>query len=299
MRSSDDFGVMLRRLRAGLKPEEAGIRPQPPAARRVPGLRRDELARLAGVSEEHLRRLEQGRRDPSRQVVDALARALRLGREEHARLRLLAGFAAPDSRLHPQRRVPGAPQGGPPLQAGAWAPGRVPREITAPAHRMLDRLTGVPVCVCEASWTVLAGNRPWTEAGCGGDVPGRHGRNIAWRLFTSAPTSVMRSGEHLAGLKASMVADLRTALTRYPADSQLGELVADLSETSGEFARLWPAASSGGYQPDRITLDHPDRGLVRMDRDVMTIEPSDLRVVVFTSAPKGVPSGGRPPAAVG
>jgi len=290
---------MLRRLRAGLKPEEAGIQPEPPAARRVPGLRRDELARLAGVSEEHLRRLEQGRRDPSKQMVDALARALRLGHEEHARLRLLAGFAAPDGRLPAQWTVPEAFQGGPPLDVGACSPGRVPREITAPARRMLDRLTGVPVCVCDASWTVVAGNRPWTEARCGGDVPDRHGRNIAWRLFTGAPTNVMRSAEHLAGFKASVVADLRTAVRRYPADPQLGDLVADLCETSEEFARLWPVAVSGGYQPDRITIGYPDRGPVQMDRDVMTIEPGDLRVVVFTSAATGFPSAGRPPAAVG
>jgi DNA-binding XRE family transcriptional regulator len=221
-RAEPEIGTCWR-LRARLKPEEAGIRPEPPAVRRVPGLRRDELARLAGVSEEHLRRLEQGRRDPSRQVVDALGRALRLGRDEHARLCLLAGFAAPDATLRAQWTVPEASWGGPPPGVGARSTGGVPRKITAPAQRMLDRLTDVPVCVCDASWTVLAGNRPWTEARCGSDVPGRHERNIAWRLFTGVPTNVVRSAEHLSGFKESVVADLRTALQRYPADPQPGE----------------------------------------------------------------------------
>jgi DNA-binding XRE family transcriptional regulator len=91
-----EFGALLRSFRDRLTPEMAGVRPTPPTNRRVPGLRRDELAGLAGVSEEHLRRLEQGRRRPSRLTVDALARALRLDRHGHARLAVLAGFAAPD-----------------------------------------------------------------------------------------------------------------------------------------------------------------------------------------------------------
>lgn len=222
-------------------------------------------------------------------MVDALARALRLGREEHARLCLLAGFAAPDARGHTQWTGPEVPPGRLPFELSASGPGRLPREITAPAQRMLDRLTDVPICVCDASWTVLAGNRAWTEAKCGGDVPARHGRNIAWRLFTDAPTNVMRSAKHLAGFKASMVADLRTALRRYPADPQLRDLVADLCAISEDFDRLWSAAGSSRHHPDRITIHHPDRGPVRMDRDVMTIEPGDLRMVFFTSDPTDVP----------
>ena len=91
-----EFGTLLRSFRDQLTPEMAGVPPTPPTNRRVPGLRRDELAGLAGVSEEHLKRLEQGRRHPSRLTVDALARALRLDRHAHARLAVLAGFAAPD-----------------------------------------------------------------------------------------------------------------------------------------------------------------------------------------------------------
>jgi transcriptional regulator with XRE-family HTH domain len=260
MGRTDGFGTTLRAYRERLSPQLAGIRPTSPAHRRVPGLRRDELARLAGVSEDHLKRLEQGRRRPSSGTVDALARALRLSHGEHERLSLLAGFAAPRTS----------------------APGRVPREITAPARRMLNRVPEVPVCVCDASWTVLEGNRHWTELVCGGDVPGPHARNVAWRLFTEQPTNLMRSAESLAGFKSSVAADLRSAVLRYPRDPRLRDLVADLRTASADFTALWSTADAGGYHPDRMTLDHQELGSVRMDKDVLAVEPGDLRVVVFT-----------------
>ncbi|GLY32251.1 helix-turn-helix domain-containing protein [Kineosporia sp. NBRC 101731] len=164
----DDFGNTLRALRQRLTPDEAGVPASLPAARRVPGLRREELAGIVGVSGEHLKRLEQGRRRPSPSVVDALARALRLDSDEHVRPRALAGFAAspePD--------------------------GQVPREVTEPARRMLDRLTEVAVCVCDASWTVLAANELWHSDVCTvPEEPGRD-RNVVWRAFTeTSPVGV-------------------------------------------------------------------------------------------------------------
>jgi transcriptional regulator with XRE-family HTH domain len=260
----DDFGALLRTFRSRLRPDAAGIRPAPPAVRRVPGLRRDELARLSGVSTEHLTRLEQGRRHPSPSTVDALAGALRLSHDEHERLRLLAGFAAP--------------------QPGSRPSAGVPHEITEPARRMLERLPEVPACVCDAAWTVLAGNRAWRAFGCraaSGDV-GRHGRNMAWRLFTGAPTNVLRSPEHLAGVKAAAVADLRLALRRYPTDTALHELVASLRATSPEFADRWDRADTAEYHPDQLIVEDPELGPIRLDKDVLRIEPGDLRVVVFT-----------------
>lgn len=280
---NEDFGATLREFRARLTPETVGIRPTPPATRRVPGLRRDELARLAGVSEEHLKRLEQGRRRPSRAVVDALAEALRLDRAEYARLCLLVGFAASEGS-----------DDGPALdESGTSRPLRMPREITAPAQRLLDRLTDVPTCVCDASWTVLAGNRAWAEADCGGDAPGSgHERNVAWRLFTDTATHVVRSPLYLSGFRSSLVADLRATLRRYPADPRLRDLVADLRSVSADFARLWTSAGAERYHPDQFAIRHPDRAPVLLDKDVMTIEPGDLRVVVFTT-PVSVPDGER------
>jgi transcriptional regulator with XRE-family HTH domain len=270
VRRTDDFGAALRAFRERLTPRVAGIEPVRSESRRVPGLRRDELAQLAGVSEEHLKRLEQGRRHPSSGTVDALAKALRLDPGEHEQLSLLAGFATPY-----RRQIVGQDRSEAPF------PARIPREITAPARRMLG-LPNVPVCVCDASWTVLAGNHQWTYLLCKRDISGLYGSNVAWRLFTEMPTRVTRSGEYQSNFKASVVASLRSAVLRYPGDPQLRDLVADLRAVSEDFAARWSAPEPAGHHPDRVTVDHPDLGPLRLDKDVLLVEPGDLRVVVFT-----------------
>jgi transcriptional regulator with XRE-family HTH domain len=285
MQDSGEFGVLLRTFRERLSPETVGIRPTWPPARRVPGLRRDELACLASVSEEHLKRLEQGRRRPSRAVVDALAGALRLDPHAHARFSVLAGFAAPRGGPALQPVASETPQDWPrPGGPDAGSGGLVPRQITGPARRLLDRLGEMPFCVCDASWTVLEGNRFWDELEGGGDGPGRHGRNVAWVLFTNPSPAWERCPEQLNGLRASLVADLRAAVRRYPADPQLGGLVSDLRATSADFRCLWAAASAGWDQPGHMSMHHRSSGKLRLHKDVLIIEPGDLRVVIFTPA---------------
>jgi transcriptional regulator with XRE-family HTH domain len=256
----DDFGTALRDLRRRVSPEAAGIPASLPRARRVPGLRRNELAGRAGVSEEHLKRMEQGRRRPSPSVVDALATALRLNPGDHEHLRTLAGFAAPAART-----------------------GLVPRVVTPAASRMLDRLTEVPACVCDATWTVLAGNDRWTAYDCpAGSARGRE-RNMAWRVFTEAPTDVFRTPEHLAAVRTSMVTELRAAAHRYPADPELRSLIRDLRTHGGPFARLWDGPSDRPTADlDRLHVPDGRGGRTPFDKDVLTLNPGDLRVVVFT-----------------
>ncbi|MCD5351296.1 helix-turn-helix transcriptional regulator [Kineosporia mesophila] len=257
----DDFGNTLRTLRRRLTPDEAGVPASLPATRRVPGLRREELAGIVGVSGEHMKRLEQGRRRPSPSVVDALARALRLSPEEHVRLRALAGFAAspePD--------------------------GQVPREVTEPARRMLDRLTEVAVCVCDASWTVLAANELWHSDVCTvPETPGRD-RNVVWRAFTETGPSVFEVPERLAGFRATVVAELREAARRYPADAELSSMISDLHALSPEFAQLWEAPPIPGAHADRLLVPNPVQGHLDLDLDVLTLHRGDLRVVVYTAA---------------
>ncbi len=251
----------MRSLRQRLTPAAAGIPASSLAVRRVPGLRRDELAGLVGVSEEHLKRLEQGRRRPSPGVVDALARALRLSPGEHDRLRALAGFAAspePD--------------------------GLVPHEVTETARRMLDRLTEVAVCVCDASWTVLDANKLWhTDVCTVPETPGRE-RNVVWRAFTEAGPSVFRAPERLAGFRATVVAELRDTARRYPADTELASMIADLHARSPDFGRLWDAPPAEGGHADRLRVPSPVHGHLDLDLDVLTLTPGDLRVVVYTMA---------------
>jgi transcriptional regulator with XRE-family HTH domain len=272
------FGAAVRALRGQIRPEAVGISPTLPAVRRVPGLRRDELAGLAGVSAEHLKRLEQGRRRPSRAVVDALAAALRLDAHGRGQLRLLAGFAA-DPRVETESSAARAES-----LIATRPSGRMPRVLTAAARKLLDRVT-------DASWTVLAANLRWAQARCGGTVA-RHERNIAWRLFTGAPTNVTRRPEYLAAFQAAIVAELYAAIRRYPDDSELCDLVTDLRTASVGFARLWDGAEAGGRpthadpadDPDRLTIQLPGGAPVDLAKDVLRIEPGDLRLVLFTPA---------------
>jgi transcriptional regulator with XRE-family HTH domain len=279
-----EFGAMLRTFRERVSPETAGIRPTWPAARRVPGLRRDELARLASVSEEHLKRLEQGRRRPSRAVVDALAGALRLDPPAHAQFSVLAGFAAPGRGPALQGGRVEAPQDGPSDQSDAGDRGLLPRQITAPARRLLDRLGEAAWSVCDASWTVLEDNRLSAELDCAGDPPGGQGHNVAWLLFTSPPPAHLHSAAQLTNVRSFIVADLRAAVRRYPADPQLRDLVTALHSASQEFRRLWAAAGNRQQYPDHMTIHHLSTGPLRVHKDVLTIEPGDLRVVIVTAA---------------
>jgi transcriptional regulator with XRE-family HTH domain len=258
----DELGASLRTWRDRLSPSEAGL----PAgrARRAPGLRREEVAALAGLSVDYLARLEQGRAEsPSPSVLGALARALRLDDAERAHLYRLAGHVAP---------------GG----------GRIDAHITPGVQRVLDRLVDTPVFVFDAAWNAITRNA--LGAALLGDVSDRtaRDRNVVWAAFTGTLSRVRHSGEEEASFKRELVADLREATGRYPEDEGLATLVADLRAASDEFAALW---ARGGVRPHaaaRKTIVHPDVGPITLDCDVITVRDSDLRLVVYT-APAGSP----------
>src|SRR6201997_5179345 len=132
--TSGEFGQAVRRWRDRSSPEAAGLAAG--GRRRAAGLRREELAMLAGISVDYVTRLEQGRASsPSAQVVEALARALRLSGDERGHLFRLAGLVPP-------------------------GPETVPAYITPSVQRLLDRMTGTPVAVYDAAWTLLMANPP-------------------------------------------------------------------------------------------------------------------------------------------
>ncbi|MGW2893984.1 helix-turn-helix transcriptional regulator [Streptomyces sp. NPDC001212] len=254
-----EFGKAVRRWRDRVRPEAAGL----PAGgqRRAAGLRREELAMLAGISADYVTRLEQGRAtNPSSQVVEALARALRLSEEERAHLFRLAGLAPP-------------------------GPETVPAYITPSVQRLLDRLTGTPVAVFDASWTLLMANAPY--AALLGDPSGRRGneRNGVWRHFLGPGTGTRRAPQAQRDHEAALVADLRAAAERYPADRRLQRLIAELRGGSERFAELWDASAVGRHEASRKTIDHPRVGPVTLDCDVLTVAGSDLRIMVYTAEP--------------
>lgn len=210
--TTTELGRALRRWRDRVAPESAGL--PTGGRRRAAGLRREELALLAGVSVDYVTRLEQGRAaSPSAQVVETLARALRLSGDERGYLFRLAGLAAP-------------------------GPETVPAYITPSVQRLLDRLVGTPVGVSDAAMTLLVANPLY--AALMGDPSGLRGfeRNGVWRNFLGAPGRVRHTPDERRAFESGMVAELRATAGRYPADRQLRGLIAELRAKSERFAEL-------------------------------------------------------------
>jgi transcriptional regulator with XRE-family HTH domain len=254
-----ELGPALHRWRDRITPAMVGLPDAQP--RRAVGLRREELAQLAGVSVDYLTRLEQGRATrPSTQVVTSLARALRLSPQERDHLFLLAGQTPPPAGL-------------------------VPTYLPAGVQRLLDRLSDTPVSVYDAAWTQLTCNRRW--AGLLGELLGGTGRerNVAWRHFTGGPSRVSHTPEGETAFATAMVADLRTAAARYPDDAQLRSLVQDLRGASLRFADLWDSYVVAAHESSRKTIHHPEVGTLTLDCDVLTVPGSDLRIVAYTAEP--------------
>ena len=254
-----EFGRAVRRWRDQLSPATVGV----PAdgRRRALGLRREELALLAGISVDYLTRLEQGRAShPSAQVVEALTRALRLSSGERAHLFRLAGLAPP-------------------------GPEAVPATITPSVRRLLDRLTGTAVAVYDASWTLLVANPAY--GALMGDPSEWRGtqRNGVWRHFLGPGGRVRHTPESRRGFEAALVADLRAAAGRYPTDERLRRLVAELRAHSDRFAELWESGVVGRHEAARKTVDHPQLGALTLDCDVLTVAGSDLRIMVYSAEP--------------
>ncbi len=257
--ATSEFGAAMRRWRDRLEPADAGL----PAGerRRAPGLRREELALLAGISVDYITRLEQGRAsNPSAQVVEALARALRLSGTERAHLFRLAKLPLPDPDL-------------------------VPRHITASVQRVLDRLTGTPVAVYDATWQLLLANPQ--HAALVGDQSGLTAieRNGVWRHFLGPGPNARRSPEALAAYETALVTDLRTAAARYPADRRLQDLITTLHTGSPRFARIWDSGAVGRRDAAPKIIDHPLVGPVTLDCDILTVTGSDLRIMIYTAEP--------------
>ncbi|MBC2864857.1 helix-turn-helix domain-containing protein [Streptomyces mexicanus] len=252
-----ELGAAIHRWRDRLSPGEVGL----PAGgrRRAAGLRREELAQLAGISADYGMRLEQGRAtNPSSQVVEALARALRLSAAERDHLYRLAGLAPP-------------------------GPKTVPVFVPPSVHRLLDRLAGTPVAVYDAAWTLLVANPPYTALM--GEVAQGRERNGVWRHFAGSGGRVVHTPEERRAFETALVSDLRTTAERYPADHRLRDLIAELRARSDRFAELWDSGAVGAHEAARKTIRHPRVGPVTLDCDVLAVAGSDLRIMVYTAEP--------------
>jgi transcriptional regulator with XRE-family HTH domain len=250
----DDLAKSLRAWRDRLDPAEAGLPRQ--AARRAPGLRREEVAALAGISVNYLVRLEQGRAtSPSPSVVSALARALRLDAAQAEHLHRLAGHADPTTRV-------------------------AARHLTPSIQRILDRLEDVPVIVVDAAWTIVAGN-PLARAFLGGEVVGE---NAARRQFVG-PKWIEHEPDDAERFERDLVGDLHRRLARHPDDPAIRALIDELNAASERFAALWAERPATFHASSRKTVHHRTVGTITVDCDVLEITGTDLRVVIWTAAP--------------
>ncbi|WP_249998537.1 helix-turn-helix transcriptional regulator [Actinoplanes sp. M2I2] len=259
---TSELGATLRAWRDRLSPAEVAL--PTGYARRAAGLRREELAELAGISVDYLVRLEQGRfTTPSAQVVAALARALRLTEAERDHLYRLAGIAPP-----------------------AHISGHIPPGL----QRVIGRLGDTAgVAVFAADWQLLRWNRGWAALlGDPSRVPPEL-RNFARDSFPVDETGPRLSQWPVTSLsreatEAAIVSDLRRATGRFPDDRRLSTLIRDLTAHNRRFADLWSAGTVGAHREDSKIVHHPTVGPVAVDCDVLTDGDNELKVVLLTAA---------------
>ncbi|GGO83053.1 helix-turn-helix transcriptional regulator [Nonomuraea cavernae] len=260
-----ELGEFLRSRRDRLTPEDAGVRSY--GRRRVPGLRREELARLAGVSVTYLTRLEQGQsQNASDAVIDALARALRLDADERAHLFALA-HPAPVKRPRPPKpesAKPGAEQ-------LLHAMGDVPAVL-------LGRFNDV-LAWNRAGHLLLAGHLDFTAPARPADRP-----NQLRMLFLDPHTRDLYLD--WAAEAALAVASLRYVAAQFAGDRRLAELVGELSLNSPEFASLWAGHAVKLCTSGSKRFRHPEIGALTLDYEVLHLpEGNGQRILTHAAKP--------------
>ncbi|MDA0565724.1 helix-turn-helix transcriptional regulator [Streptomonospora sp. S1-112] len=249
----------LRRRREGLRPSDVGLVPGP--RRRTPGLRREEVAGLTGMSTDYYVRLEQQRGpQPSEQMLAALARTLRLTADERDYLYRLAGHNVP-------RRTPDDTHVAPALL------------------RVLDRLEDSPALILSSLSEVLVANRLATAVF--GDRSHLTGwaRSDVYRWFTDPASRAVYPPEDHARQARSMVAGLRAAYGAQGEHSRAAELVRVLRAKSPEFRRVWDRHEVGVRFEDHKTLVHPEVGRIDVDCQALFTEDQSQALLVLTPAP--------------
>ena len=261
----------LASRRAKLEPGQVGLPSS--GRRRVPGLRREEVAVLAGVSTDWYIRLERGHiAEVSDDVLDAVARALRLDEAERAHLLDLARAARP-SRIAPRRKAA--------------------RTVRPSVQWMLDSMTGAPAIVRNGRMDIVAANdlgralySPVYESAAAGPAPGRHA-NIARFQFLDPAARAF----HLEWASAAdtTVAIMRTEAGRDPHNRALTDLVGELVTRSEEFGRRWAGHDVRLHHTGVKTFTHPVIGSMDLTFEAMDLPSSDtwgLNLTVYTAEPR-------------
>ncbi|MDQ1596412.1 MAG: hypothetical protein QOH40_2968 [Arthrobacter pascens] len=267
----DDIREFLISRRAKISPERAGI-PSFGTMRRVPGLRREEVAQLAGVSTDYYTRLERGSiRGVSDSVLEAVASALQLDEAERAHLMDLARTANT-----PSRRVPRRP----------------PRQRVRPGVlRLLDGMTGVVAMVQNGRSDVLAANLLGRALyGPVFNSAAQPGRDTQGRLPNQARFIFLDPGAgdfypDWRAIAATTVAMLRSEAGRNPHDRELNELVGELTTRSGLFAELWAGHDVRIHTTGTKRFHHPVAGDLSLQYETLHL-PGDEGQTLFTFTPE-------------
>ncbi|MER5432265.1 helix-turn-helix transcriptional regulator [Streptomyces sp. NPDC002588] len=253
--ADNDLGEFLRSRRSGLRPEDVGMASH--GTRRVPGLRREEVAVLADVNADYYTRLEQGReRRPSAQVLDALSRALRLDDDAQAHLYRLAG-TVPDAPAVP-----------------------VPHRVSAGLRQLLDGFPHTPAFVLNRTLDILAANALADAL----YMPFQPADNLARMAFADpAGRSFYQDWNRAA---QATVANLRQAVGYEPDNPRLRELVAALTHDSADFARLWESHAVRGKTHEAKQFLHPDVGRLTLGYQTFDVrEAPGQQLVVYHAEP--------------
>ncbi|MFG2970358.1 helix-turn-helix transcriptional regulator [Streptomyces sp. NPDC048288] len=266
MDRNEGLGDFLRARRAAMDPRGLGI--HDPTPRRVPGLRREELAALAGVSVDYYTRLEQGRPiTPSEAVLDALANALRLDPAER-------GY------LHAVARQPAS---------GRRRASHAVQKVRPGVHALLARLGDTPAFVLGRRTDILAANRMARALLADFDAMPVRDRNVTrWMVLDEAARSLFGDGwERVA---SEFVGALRMDAARNPDDAATAELVGELSMKSERFRRWWAGQKVVVHSHGTKVLHHPIVGDLTLHTETLTF-PGDPDQILYTFlAAPGSPS---------
>ncbi|MEV6504913.1 helix-turn-helix transcriptional regulator [Streptomyces sp. NPDC051642] len=261
-----ELGAFLRTRRDRIRPGEVGL-PQGPR-RRVPGLRREEVAQLAGLSADYYTELERGSAkngvQPSAQTLAALARALRLNGDERDHLFHLAERPVPPSAHGPSAHVQPALLG------------------------LLDRLSNTPArVITDLHETLVENDLALTLLG---SSPARRGpaASLVYRWFTDPRTREIYPPEDHPHHSRVFVADLQAAAARRGRDAEVTKMVAVLRRHSHEFADLWDTHDVAVRRMDHKRIVHPLLGVIELDCHNLLSEDGRQRLLWFT-APPGSP----------
>ncbi|MBB5629671.1 helix-turn-helix transcriptional regulator [Sphaerisporangium krabiense] len=261
MPQSNPLGEFLRARRARVTPAQAGL-PATVGRRRTPGLRREELAALAGLSVDYYTRLEQGReRNPGPAVVEALATALRLDPDERDHFGRLTDYAAGRRTTRPQP----------------------PPSASRPALDLLERVRPWPALLLARNGDVLAANPEGLALYAGlSEWPARRRNTVRYTFLHPAARSVLGDWE---GAAAMGVANLHHWTSADPDAPDLRGVRDELAEASADFRRLWDRHHVRPRRSSHKLFHHPAVGDLRMEHQVWYLDHSPTRLSLYQPEP--------------